>query len=141
MVKNYCIFVGISIIWFSTRDISWTPIRFVHCTKYPFHVGCMGIVQIRFCERICNQRIHTRNWLKTICGKHIGFHSTLWSYFIILYNMNNSIYFQQVPAHSFLWGYDDPLIEKSKTWSPNPPKFDKFGMLTTVNRNYFPCIH
>lgn len=38
-----------------------------------------------------------------------------------------------MPAHSFLWGYDDELIEKSKTWSLNPPKFNKFGMLVTVN--------
>lgn len=54
--------------------------------------------------------------------------------------------FVKVSAHSFLWGYDDELIEKSKAWSFSPPKFDKFGMLTTVwQRSYifsfeFRCV-
>ncbi|XP_055318862.1 scavenger receptor class B member 1-like isoform X3 [Sitodiplosis mosellana] len=41
--------------------------------------------------------------------------------------------FVHVPAHSFLWGYDDPLIEISKTYGDSKPKFDKFGMLVTRN--------
>lgn len=38
-----------------------------------------------------------------------------------------------LPAHSFIWGYDDPLIEASKTFFKKLP-FDKFGMLATVSR-------
>lgn len=40
--------------------------------------------------------------------------------------------FVTVPAHSFLWGYDDKLFDAIKTLTPTPPKFEKFGMLTTV---------
>lgn len=40
--------------------------------------------------------------------------------------------FVTVPADSFLWGYDDKLFDAIKTLTPTPPKFDKFGMLTTV---------
>lgn len=40
-----------------------------------------------------------------------------------------------LPAHSLIWGYDDPLIHLSQKYLPlnEPLPFDKFGLLSTVN--------
>jgi len=39
--------------------------------------------------------------------------------------------FRVLPAHDFLWGYDDSLINKIKAFKPMP--FENFGMLVTRN--------
>lgn len=57
----------------------------------------------------------------------------------------NSKPFKVLPVHNFLWGYDDALIEMSKSLANfnEPLPFEKFGMLATRNgtsQDYF-TIH
>lgn len=50
----------------------------------------------------------------------------------ILSSSGSSV-FKVLPAHSFLWGYDDKLVDMSKSISQDPLPFEKFGIIT--NRN------
>lgn len=44
--------------------------------------------------------------------------------------------FRPLPAHRFLWGYDDELVTLAKPWLhlSGDMVYDKFGILVTVSK-------